>query len=154
MKTLKAAVLCVLLSLSFTDSFAQVVHSVKEPDANKPKIFADLPSKISFNIHMFEVLLATQVGAKVNLLIAPGFNFQGSVVSKSDDSDTRVSSIVIRCTNRSGATLTFTRISNGDGTFSYNGRILSMKHSDAFEITMENGQFSLVKKEFDDLLME
>ena len=154
MKTLKAASLCVLLTLSFSCSFAQAVSSVPEPDHNKPKIFADLPSKISFNIHMFEVLLATEVGAKINLLIAPGFNFQGSVVSKSDASDTRVSSIVIRCTNRSGATLTFTRISNGDGTYSYNGRILSMKHSDAFEIVMDNGHFALVKKDFNELLME
>src|SRR5688572_18248855 len=132
MKTLKAGTLCVLLSLSITYSFSQAVQTVPEPDHNKPKIFADLPSKIAFNIHMFEVLLTTEVGSKVNLLIAPGFNFQGTVVSKSDASDIKVNSIVIRCTNRSGATLTFTRISNGDGTYSYNGRILSMKHSDAF----------------------
>ena len=154
MKTLKASALCVLFSLSFSLSFAQITPSVKEHEANKPKIFSDLPQKIAFNIHMFEVLLDTETGSKINLLIAPGFNFQGTVVSKSDASDARVSSIVIRCTNRMGATLTFTRITNNDGSFSYNGRILSMKHSDAFEIIRENGQFSLVKKEFDDLLME
>lgn len=153
MKTLKTSTVAVLLSLCFFTSSAQSAFPA-EPDYHKPKIFADLPEKMGCNIHMLEVLLGTQVGDKINLMIAPGFTFQGSVVSRSDASDIRVSSIVIRCSNRSGAVLTFTRISNSDGSFSYNGRILSMKHSDAFEIMQENGQFSLVKKEFNDLLME
>ena len=61
---------------------------------------------------------------------------------------------VDRYTNRSGATLTFTRITNGDGRYSYNGRMLSMKHIDALNIVQEQGKFALVKKEFSDLLME
>lgn len=154
MKTLKASALCVLFSLSFSLSFAQITFSVKEHEANKPKIFSDLPQRIACNIHMFEVLLDREMGSKINLLIAPGFNFQGTVVSKSDASDARVSTIVIRCTNRGGATLTFTRITSNDGSFSYNGRIISLRHSDAFEFLQENGHFFLVKKEFDDLLME
>lgn len=154
MKLLKTTALGVLLSLSFTFSHAQVVPAVKEAEAHKPKIFSDLPPKISFNIHMLEALLANEVGTPVNMLISPGFSFQGHVVSKSDAADTRVHTIVIRSTNRSGATLTFTRISNGDGSYSYNGRILSMKHSDALEIVQEQGKFALVKKEFSELLME
>lgn len=154
MKSLKTSTLCVLLSLTVSLSFAQAVHPFQEPGNNKPKIFDDLPAKISFNIHMLEVLLSTEIGAKINVLIAPGFNFQGHVVSKSDVSDTKVNTIVIRCTNRSGATLTFTRITNDNGTFSYNGRILSTRHSDAFEVSQENGNFVLLKKDINDLLME
>ena len=154
MKLLKTTALGVLLSLSFTFSHAQLVPAVKEAEPQKPRIFSDLPAKISFNIHMLEALLGNEVGTRVNMLIAPGFTFQGHLVSKSDASETRVNTIVIRSTNRSGATLTFTRITNGDGSYSYNGRMLSMNHSDAFEIVQEQGKFALVKKEFSDLLME
>jgi hypothetical protein len=154
MKLLKTTALGVLLSLSFTFAHAQLNPAVKEAEEHKPRIFSDLPPKISFNIHMLEAVLATEVGTRINLLIAPGFSFQGHVVSKSDASEKRVNTIVIRSTNRSGATLTFTRITNTDGSYSYNGRILSMKHSDALEIVPEKGGFALVKKEFNELLME
>lgn len=154
MKILKTGALSVLLSLCFISSNAQKIPSFSEPDYNKPKAFADLPQKMKLDVQTFEKLLLTDVGNKINLLIAPGFNLQGVVVSKSDPIDVQSKTVVIRATNREGATFTISRINNTDGTFSYNGRILSFKHSDAYEITQEEGQFVMVKRNLYDLFNE
>jgi hypothetical protein len=61
---------------------------------------------------------------------------------------------VIKSSNRVGSAFTFARLRNEDGNFSYQGRILSRKHSDAFEIQLENGQYVLTKTQLYDLLNE
>jgi hypothetical protein len=76
------------------------------------------------------------------------------VVSKSDPIDPKVKSVVIRSTNRLGATMTFTRVTKEDGSYSYLGRIISYKNSDAYEFAQENGSYVLVKKHLYDLFNE
>lgn len=155
MKSLKTGAICVLLSLcAFGANAQQTAAPFNEPDYNKPKIFADLPQRMQLNVDVLETLLNTEVGKNINVFIAPGFNFHGVIVSKSDASSAHTQSVVIKSINRQGATLTFTRNQNEEGGYSYLGRILSFKHGDAFEVAQEDGKLVLVKKELYDLFNE
>lgn len=146
MKILKTTAICVLLSLCM-HSQAQV-HQVQmhEPDYSKPKMFKNLPDRLQFKVQEFDGLFTTELGKAVNLPISKNFSFSGTVVSKSDDVDPKIKSIVIRSSENNGATLTISRVINVDNTISYKGRIMSFKHGDAYELTYENGTYYLSKK--------
>ena len=153
MKNLKTAAFCVFLCLSFLFSRSQIQKiPINEPDRNKPQLFADLPSKMNLRISETENLLKLTVGSAVTVLLADNFLFKGVVVSKSVDKS--VSSIVLRSTNRLNAVFTFTRRLNEEGGFTYLGRIMSKYNGDVFEITQENGQYFLQKKNFYDMISE
>lgn len=155
MKILKIGTFCLLLLHAFAlSSAAQNKFPLSEPDYNKPALFDDLPSKFSFDIKVLESLLDLPEGQSLSLPLTKGLRYQGTVVSKSDPNDPNVKSIVIKSTNRIGAIFTFVRLRNEDGSISYQGRIISYKHSDAFEIQVEDGQYVLTKKKFYDLLSE
>lgn len=163
MKSLTIGALCVLLSLCTFRSHAQqpttqnqnaAAPVFNEPDYNKPKLFADLPDKMNLQTSELESLFSLDVSKPVNIFVAPGFNFHGVVVSKSNASNQFSQSVVVKSTNRQGAILTFTRNRNEDGSYYYLGRILSLKHGDAFEITQEEGATVLVKKNLYDLINE
>jgi hypothetical protein len=125
---------------------------INEPDYNKPKLFADLPDRVDFNPNNLSNLFELQVGQSVNLPISSDFTFSGLVVSKSDDP--KSSSVVIRSTNRVGARLVFTKVSDSDNTIKYIGRIISLQHGDSYEIVFENNQYYLKKKGLYDLINE
>jgi len=125
---------------------------INEPDYNKPKLFADLPDRVDFNPNNLSNLFELQVGQSVNLPISSDFTFSGLVVSKSNDP--KSSSVVIRSTNRVGARLVFTKVSDTDNTIKYIGRIISLQHSDSYEIVFENNQYYLKKKGLYDLINE
>ena len=155
MKFLKTGALCVLLHAFALSSAAQKNnYPLSEPDYNKPKLFDDLPQKFQLDIQVLEALLDLPEGQTISVPLAKGQRFQGSVVSKSNPSDTTLKSVVIKSSNKVGAVFTFTRLRNEDGSFFYQGRILSHKHSDAFEIQFEEGKYYLNKKHLYDLFNE
>ena len=154
MNILKTGAFCVLTLLCFVQSNAQQPTIVTESVYNKPKIFAELPNRLQLNLQILEGLLNDEVGKKINFSLAQGYQFNGVVVSKSDATDTQTKTVVVKATNRQNVTFTLTRTTNLDGSFSYMGRMLSFKHGDAFNITEENGQIVLVKKELHDLVEE
>lgn len=152
MKILKTGAICVLTCLCYVHTAAQQPTLVNESVYNKPKIFADLPSKLQLNHQMLEGLLNLEVGSKINFPLGQGYHFHGVVVSKSDATDTQTRTVVVRASNRQGVTFTFTRNTNTDGTYAYLGRMMSFKHGDAFEIIEEKGELVLVKKEAHSLI--
>ena len=154
MKILKSGALCVLLYACALSSAAQKSLPVSEPDYNKPKLFADLPQTLILNVKALEQFLDLPEGQSINVPLTDKIRYQGTIVSKSDPLDTEVKTVVIKSTNRLGSSFTFTRIRNVDGSFAYRGRLLSHKHSDAYEIQQENGQYILNKKSLYDLLDE
>ena len=154
MKTLKSGALCVLLLAFAWSGAAQKVFTVSEPDYNKPKLFADLPQSFTLDIKALEVVFDFPEGKTVNVPLTEKLRYHGIVVSKSNPADPDVQSIVIRSTNRLGATFTFTRIRNTDGSLAYKGRLLSHKHSDAYELLQENGHYVFHKKHLYDLFNE
>jgi hypothetical protein len=156
MRNLSITVLSVCCMLCSLCSFAQGAQNktvpINEPDNNKPKLFADLPERVDFNPNNLSNLFELQVGQSVNIPLTAGINFTGQVVSTS--TDPKAASIVIRLTNRIGARLTFTKITDENNDVKYIGRIISQKHGDSYEIVFENNQYYFKKKGFYDLMTE
>lgn len=156
MKNLSIFLLGACMAFHTIPGFSQNIQkrsvTVNEPDYNKPKLFADLPDKVDFNPKDFSNLFELQVGQSVTVPISQGFMFAGQVVSRSDAA--RSASVVIRSTNRVGARLVFTRVTNENDSTTYLGRIISMQHGDSYEIVSENNQYFFKKKGIYDLMSE
>ena len=152
MKNLQKGTIFLLLLLTSAFAFAQENDLIQEPDRNKPALFADVAAKFSVDVNALETLLEVPVGQNVNAFLTRNFNLQGIVVSKSDPSDLSVKSVVIRSTNRNGATMTFTKIRDENGAAVFIGRIVSYKNRDAFELMQEANGYVLVKKNLYDLV--
>ena len=156
MKNLKVAAFSVCITFCSVCSIAQNIQnrsvSVNEPDYNKPKLFGDLPERINFDPTVLSALLNTQVGQSINLAVTPVFRISGQVVSKADDQNS--TSVVVRLTNRPGARLIFTKLTDPNNSVKYIGRIISLKHGDSYEIISENDQYYLKKKGIYELMTE
>ena len=151
MKNLSTAVLSVCITLCSLCASAQKDVPINEPDYNKPKLFADLPDRINFNPANLTNLFQLQVGQTANIPLTGNFTLTGTVVSTANNDN--VTSVVIKSTNRLGARLTFTRVSEGK-IVKYIGRIISLQHGDTYEIVSENNQYYFQKKGLYDLVNE
>jgi hypothetical protein len=157
MKTLKIIAICAFFSLSYFYSNAQEnLPQINEPDYNKPKVFDDLPQKMNLTISDMESLFDLSVGTPVLAKLTKSFHFKGTIVSKSGNAETTVRSVVIKSTTntRQNAVLTFTKINNGNGDYTYKGRIISNASIDAYEIIKEKGQYILQKKNYYEMVRE
>ena len=153
MKNLVKGILC--LSVFFAGSNLNAQNPrVREPDMNRPSLFQNLPEKITCRINDLSSLLQSEVGTTVSFTFAQNTSFQGVVSSVATKFENTLQSVVIRSTNFPGAALSFSKLIKEDGTISYIGRIISFQHGDAYEITMENGQYFFIKKGFYDLVNE
>jgi len=153
MKNLTKGIICLSLFFICLQSSAQT-PPVREPDMKKPSLFQNLPERISCHISDLTALLESQVGNPVSFSFTNNLNFQGVVSSVASKFDNTLLSVVIRSTNFPGAALSFSRIIKEDGSISYVGRIISFQHGDAYEISLENGQYYFIKKGFYDLVNE
>ena len=156
MKNLRTAVLCACTVLCSVVSFAQNRIPVNEPDYNKPRLFNNLPEKIQVSPADLESLFSSPVGRPANLRLTmdASVKFEGELVSISERSSGGQQSLVVRSTNFNGARLTISRFMNEDGTVTYRGRIISFQHGDCYILEDMNGQLTLVKKNFYDLVNE
>jgi len=154
MKTLKTIALTALFILNYLLANCQEKIPINEPNYNRPKLFDDLPQKIILTLSDMEPLFDLSVGSPVMAKLAKSFQFKGMIVSKSGDDRSAVRSLVIRSSTRQEAILTFTKVINTDGSFVYQGRIVSMSSSDAYEIVKENDQYFLQKRNFYEMVRE
>jgi len=155
MKTFKTIAITALFGLSCLYSGAQENLPVNNnPDYNKPKLFDDLPQKMPLTISDMESLFDLPVGTPVMAKLTKSFPFKGTIVSKSGGTETSIRSVVIKSSTRQDAVLTFTKIKNTDGTYTYRGRIISNKSIDAYEIVKENDQYILQKKNYYEMVRE
>lgn len=155
MKILKNyAVLALLTVCSLYASAQGSTPPINEPDYNKPKIFSDLPETMTLQLAGVEAILNSPVGTQVNTTIAANFQLTGIVVSRSSGKEAAIKSVVIRSTNRNGATLTISRITKQDGSISYIGRMISKGSGDALEVVKEGNEYIIRKKNYYDLINE
>ena len=153
MKNLIKGLICLSIFFICQRSNAQT-PPVREPDMKRPSLFQNFPDKISCRISDLSDLLESEVGKPVSLYLTNNLNFQGVVSSVASKFDNSLRSVVVRSTNFAVAALSFSKITKEDGTASYVGRIISFQHGDAYEISLENGQYYFVKKGFYDLVNE
>jgi hypothetical protein len=158
MKNLRRPALCLCALLFTVCSFAQNENNnhINEPDNKKPKLFSNLPDKISVPIEKITALLSSSVGdaASLRMDAASTVAFDGQVISKASKYDSRIQSTVIRSSNFNGATLTISKVVKEDGTVNYTGRIISFLHGDLFVLEKQGQAYFLVKKNFYDLVNE
>ena len=105
---------------------------------------------ISDLVPLFDISNGTVVIAK----LTKDFQFTGTIVSKSGDAKSAVRSVIISSATHRGAVLTFTKITSQDGSFAYQGRIISRESIDAYEIIKEHDQYVLVKKNYYEMVRE
>jgi hypothetical protein len=153
MKNLLKGIICLSVFFVCLKTNSQT-PPVREPDMNRPSLFQNLPEKITCRINDLSPLLESEIGKSISFSFTGSLNFQGVVSSVASKFDNTLQSVVVRSTNFPGAALSFSRITKEDGTFSYVGRIISFQHGDAYEISLENGQYFFVKKGFYDLVNE
>ena len=154
MKTLHAFIAVLLCVASLLSTAQTATPPLNEPDYNKPRIFADLPEKLSLRLTDAAALLDLAVGSSVEATIANGFTVAGTVVSKTSPANATVQSVVIKSKNRHNATFTFTRFKGNDGTFSYAGRMWCKTAGDALQIIKEGGTYIIRKQGLYDLVNE
>lgn len=155
MKFLKTSAVIALLTVCHLYPAAQGnTPPVNEPNYNKPKLFSDLPDNLNPRLTDLEALLNLPEGAQVNATIANGFPLVGTVVSKSNPADVSSKTVVIKSLTRQGATFTFTRIKNENGSFSYTGRMLSKGAGDALVIVKEGADYVIRKKGYYEVINE
>ncbi len=82
------------------------------------------------------------------------FKLEGQVVSVVSKYNNSIQSVVINTSNFNGARLTFSRIKKQDGSVIYSGRIVSFEHGDLFQLINKDGEFVLVKRNFNELVNE
>jgi len=145
---------CGLLLTFYCLTASAQIDRINEPDHNKPKLFENLPNDITINANQLANLLSYEVGQSVNITIAPGFQFQGQVVSTANRYENTIQSVVISSSNYNGARLTFTKTTDADMKVTYTARILSFQHGDLFELINRNNQYFFVKKKLYDLVNE
>src|SRR6476620_11942209 len=154
MKILKTGLLSLLLSVCIARAGAQSIGATKEGTFNKTELFRDLPHRMEVSRQALAPLLQNNVGEKVSIPLASGFTLDGVVVSKSNAAERRYKTVVIKSTNRPGASFTITGIQKADGTMQYSGRMLSLKNSDAYEMKEDGGRLALEKTTLADLVSE
>src|SRR5438309_455424 len=112
-------------------SFARDVNTISTP--KKPELFHDLPKRMDVNTPLLASLLQKEVGTTVQVPLS-GFMLTGVVVSKSSAAELRYQTVVIKATNRPGATFAVTSALKSDGSYQYSGHMLSLQNSDAYEL--------------------
>ena len=131
---------------------------LREPDTNKPALFAELPDRIPIDITELKNLVSPvaakgdQSSCKFLDRKLPGFN--GKIISATTKYNSSLRSVVVNSTRFNGATLTVSSFTASDGTTRYSGRIVSFEHGDLYVLQQENGQYFLIKKKFHELVTE
>ncbi|HOZ69175.1 MAG TPA: hypothetical protein PLU11_09155 [Chitinophagaceae bacterium] len=157
MKTFRATMLCVVLTLSAIVSNSQEQKiPLNEPDQNKPRLFSNLPDKIPVTLTNIDNILSAPVGRNSQFRLSEDntLQFAGEVVSTASKYNNSIQSVVIRSDDFNGARLTISKITNPDGSIRYSGRIISFKHGDLYELENQDGQLVLVKKNYYELVNE
>ena len=157
MKNLRTALLCASFALSTTGLLAQEKPvPVNEPNYNKPQLFSGQPDKIILNAEDLNELFSAPVGSPTSIKMSSDSRslFEGEVISSGSKNQNKLQSMVIRSTNFNGARFSLSKIIRTDGSVTYTGRILSFQHGDAYVLQYLDGAYTLVKKNFYDLVNE
>ncbi|MGC4037155.1 MAG: hypothetical protein QM764_14445 [Chitinophagaceae bacterium] len=152
MKRLKSGILCLLVFSICAASHAQKLNLPTRSNAAKPKLFKDMPNRLPVASSKLSSLITLKKGQTASVSLADNFTFKGSIVSAASKYNDAIQSIVIKSADYPDATFTISKIKLPDGTINYRGRIVSFTHGDCFELKSENGQYTLVKRNFEDMV--
>jgi hypothetical protein len=155
MKNVLTYALCVVMVFITMHTTAQIQNKlpITEPDYHKPKLFNNLPSKLPLNIGQVNAALNKPEGTDLTIQLAEQLTVRGTIISSSDKKNSKLKSIVIKCSNWPGTYLTLSSNEQNNGII-LNGRLLSRQYGDAYELEHRNGIYYLQKINLYDLLSE
>jgi hypothetical protein len=156
MRNLKPLCAAIMLLIGAVSAKSQETAPLTEPNYKKAHLFSSLPGNIKVSINNLKELLKMNNGEAIASNLGDGseFTFNGQVVSTASKYNNTIKSVVVRSSNFIGASLTFSQVTDEDGTIRFTGRIISFEHGDVFELKEINGQYEFVKKKFHDLVNE
>jgi hypothetical protein len=152
MKLLKHGILCLFVFSICAIASAQKIVSPNQSATIKPRLFKEAPDRLPVTASKFTSLLALKKGQPASISLSDKFIFKGTVTSSVRKYNDAIESTVIKSDDYPDATFTVSKIKKSDGTVVYRGRIVSFKHGDCFELKNENGQYILIKRNFEDMV--
>ncbi len=133
---------CMLMAFT---ADCQSAPPLNQHPAEKLPLFNQLPEKILCPVASLQNIFSAAVNANINVLLGPQLKIEGTVLAKVTVTPDQLS-INVRCSNFQNALLNISRITKADGSFSYIGRIVSMRHGDILLLWEENGQYSFIRQ--------
>lgn len=133
---------CIVLP---TIASSQIQPPLNQQPVEKAALFAQLPEKIAIPVNALRQVFAAPLNANLSVALNASLKIEGTVIAKAAISPEQLS-INIRCSNFQNALLNISRITDADGTVSYIGRIVSLRHGDVLLLWEEKGQYSFIRQ--------
>ena len=123
----------------------QSAPPLNQHPVEKALLFNQLPEKISFPVASLQNIFTASVNSNISISLGTQLKIEGTVLAKCAVTPDQLS-INIRCSNYQNALLNISRITQTDGSFSYIGRIVSLRHGDVLLLWEEKGQYSFIRQ--------
>lgn len=147
MKPYATYALYVLFSLVSVTGFSQ-------NNNQKPKQFDNYPATINCSDLELAKVFNTVQGQAVSLNFSNDFIFSGTVTSNIVKYS-NLQSAVVMSPDYANTIFNLSKVTNTDGSVSYNGRIINKNHFDGFELKKNPvGEYQLVKIESDRVIQD
>jgi hypothetical protein len=109
---------------------------------SKPSLFSRFPDKAECSMTSLRALFSNST--QVVLTLDNEIVIRGEIINRVSQ-NLAVQSVNIRLTDFPGALCTVSRISLGDGSVRFSGRILSVRHKDAMLLLQDKGTYYFIK---------
>ena len=138
--------LSLLLSFIVITGFSQ--------NSAKPKQFSNFPDRINCSEQELARVFTASSGQAISLSFSDNFTFAGNITSNIAKYANLQSAIVVSPAY-SNTIFNVSRITNGDGSISYIGRIINKNYFDGFELKRNaTGNYQLNKIETDRVIQD
>ena len=146
-RSMKILYLCCSLycMLAAQPASSQVEPPLNQHPVEKAALFAQLPEKISIPASSLQHIFSAALNSNLSVALGAQARIEGTVIAKCAVSPEQLS-INIRCNNFQNALLNISRITEQDGSFTYIGRIVSMRHGDVLLLWEDKGQYSFIRQ--------
>jgi hypothetical protein len=140
-------------ALSFVLTLA-VMTGFGQPNNPKPKQFSSFPDFINCSEQELSKVFNAAPGQTISLAFSNNFTFAGNVTSNMVKY-TNLQSAVIVSPDYNNTIFSVSKITNGDGSTSYIGRIINKNYFDGFELKKNtSGIYQLKKVETDYVIQD
>jgi len=119
--------------------------SAQKTPAEKPLLFAGLPSNIQCTAAQLSNLFAVSKGQNINVTLADNFNIAGPVKGKLSTYH-NLQTVIIQLPAFNNTLFSLSRQTDENNQISYVGRIINPSYADGFELKqMGNGNYEFIK---------
>lgn len=126
---------------------------IKDKRAEKPMLFASLPSKLTCNRPELEKIQQYVKSDQISIKLSDNLILSGEVIEKVETSP-GIQNINVRLSNYGNALLNVSIFIQPDKTNKIIGRIIHPKHADALVIAEENGKYYITKHKMEFFMVE